>query len=61
MIDKDYMTPAEVCEYLQISRWTLNDMIRRGQFAKEVVISCRVRRWRKDDIDAWSKLGGSDD
>jgi len=55
MLDEQYMTPSEVCEYLNISRWTLNNLVRLGNFAPCLVITRKMKRWKKEDVDKWKR------
>jgi predicted DNA-binding transcriptional regulator AlpA len=56
MLDAEYMTPGEVCEYLRISRWTLNNLVRNDKFAPCLTLSNKLKRWRRSDIEKWEKI-----
>lgn len=55
MLDREYMTPGEVCTYLRISRWTLNNLVKEGRFAPPLILTTKLRRWRKVDVDKWER------
>ncbi len=45
------LTACDVCERLQISRATLERMVRRGDFPEPVKLGPRLVRWRPADLD----------
>jgi predicted DNA-binding transcriptional regulator AlpA len=45
---------AEVCNLLGISRWTLDDWLRRGDFVKPIYTNDNApMRFRFRDVEAW--------
>lgn len=49
----DLYSPAQVMDYLKISRWIFNGLISNGEFPPGIRISERIIKWRKKDLDEW--------
>lgn len=47
------MTPEQACEYLSISRKTLNRMKASGELMTVRVPGRNLYRYRRDDLDYW--------
>lgn len=47
------LTVDDVLQTLGISRTTLWEMRRRGEFPEAVRLGARALRWRREDIDNW--------
>jgi len=53
-----YMTPAEVCAEIQISRTWLNKLVRRGEFPEPMRLGKPPQgrlRFRAADVDQWMR------
>lgn len=50
--DKIYLTPKEVAAYLSVSRTTVSKLVEKGILPKPHVLTERVRRFKRSDIDA---------
>lgn len=50
---RQYMTYAEVCERIRLSRPHITRMVRLGQFPRPVPIGPHHVRFVQDEVDAW--------
>jgi|TARA_E500000318_G_scaffold101928_1_gene105819 predicted DNA-binding transcriptional regulator AlpA len=55
-MNNDFINQKEVAEMLSIRPRTINKMIKTDEtFPKPLVISQRIKRWRREDILGWIK------
>ena len=50
-----FMNLPEVIETVRLGKTTIYDMIKRGEFPKQIKISRKKALWDKEKIDAWMK------
>jgi prophage regulatory protein len=48
-----FLRLRQVLERTALPRSTLYEMMRKGEFPKQVKISQRSVAWREDEVDAW--------
>jgi excisionase family DNA binding protein len=51
-----WLTPDQAAKYLQVSRGSLNNLVRQGAIPKPKALSARIVRYDREAIDA--TLGG---
>lgn len=44
---------SQVIDKTSLSRSTIYELMRTGQFPKQLRISAKAAAWREDEIDAW--------
>ncbi|WP_084412073.1 AlpA family phage regulatory protein [Fulvimarina manganoxydans] len=47
------ISEQKACERACFSRWTINELVRRGDFPKPVKISDKRKAYVADEVDAW--------
>ena len=47
------MNADEICEALGISKGTLWELQRRGEFPPAIRVSARRRGWKVEDVESW--------
>lgn len=58
-INRDWFNVKDACDYLQVSRQTLYNLMDRGVLAYTEVIGVRGRRIKKEDLDKLVRQGGA--
>jgi excisionase family DNA binding protein len=56
-VERDWLNVKEACDYLQVSRQTLYNLMSRGLVPYAEVIGVRGRRIKKEDLDKLLREG----